>query len=161
MASAGAPGSSILNGTGTSVALIRTEWNPEIVDALRDGAVRILSESGSTVVADLLVPGAIEIPFGIRAYWNAVKDGPHKPNAIIAFGCVIRGDTPHFEYVCRSVTDGITRLNAELPVPVIFGILTLDNIMQARERIGGRHGHKGDEAAEAALKMIYFCRSGF
>ena len=161
MASAGTPSSSIPNGSGTSVALIRTEWNTEIVDALRDGAKRVLTESGSLVAADLIVPGAIEIPFGIRAYWKAVKDSPRKPDAIIAFGCVIRGDTPHFDYVCQSVTDGITRLNAEIPVPVIFGILTVDNITQARERIGGRHGHKGDEAAEAALKMIYFCRSAF
>jgi 6,7-dimethyl-8-ribityllumazine synthase len=67
---------------------------------------------------------------------------------------VIRGGTPHFEYVCQSVTSGITQLNLSLPVPVIFGVLTVDNMEQARERIGGQHGHKGEEAAITALKMI-------
>ncbi len=161
MASTGIPVISGPDGNGMKVAVIRTEWNTEIVDALRDGAIKLLTAAGAELACDLIVPGAIEIPFGIRAYWNAVKESPRKPDAIIAFGCVIRGDTPHFDYVCQSVTDGITRLNAELPVPVIFGILTVDSIMQARERIGGRHGHKGAEAADAALKMVTFCRSDF
>ena len=82
-----------------------------------------------------------------------------KPDAFIAFGCVIKGDTPHFEYVCRSVTDGITTLNLTLPVPTIFGVLTVNTEEQARERIGGIHGHKGEEAAEAAMRMISFSRS--
>src|SRR5664279_2032738 len=82
-----------------------------------------------------------------------------KPDAFIALGCVIKGDTPHFEYVCRSVTDGITALNLQLPVPVIFGVLTVNTEEQARQRVGGIHGHKGEEAAEAAIKMISFSRS--
>jgi 6,7-dimethyl-8-ribityllumazine synthase len=69
-------------------------------------------------------------------------------------GCVIRGGTPHFEYVCQSVTQGITHLNVTLPVPVIFGILTVDSLEQAKERAGGVHGNKGEEAAITALKMI-------
>jgi 6,7-dimethyl-8-ribityllumazine synthase len=69
-------------------------------------------------------------------------------------GCVIRGDTPHFEYVCKAVTDGVLQLNLLLPVPTIFGVLTADNELQAKERIGGKHGHKGEEAAVTAIKMI-------
>jgi 6,7-dimethyl-8-ribityllumazine synthase len=77
-----------------------------------------------------------------------------QPEAIIAFGAVIRGGTPHFEYVCNAVTDGILQLNMTLPIPVIFGVLTLDTEAQAYERLGGPHGHKGEEAALTALKMI-------
>jgi 6,7-dimethyl-8-ribityllumazine synthase len=77
-----------------------------------------------------------------------------KPHVFIALACVIRGDTPHFEYVCQSVTHGITTLNLQLPVPTIFGVLTVNNQQQADERLGGIHGHKGEEAGITALKMI-------
>ena len=77
-----------------------------------------------------------------------------KPDAFIALACVIRGDTPHFDYVCKAVTDGVVQLNLLLPVPTIFGVLTVDNEDQAKERIGGKHGHKGEEAAVTAVKMI-------
>ena len=80
------------------------------------------------------------------------------PDAIIALGCVIRGGTPHFDYVCRAVTDGINELNLHLPVPVIFGVLTVDDVQQAKDRIGGVHGHKGEESAITALKMIALMR---
>ncbi len=76
----------------------------------------------------------------------------------IKLSCVIKGGTPHFEYVCQSVTSGITQLNLMLPVPVIFGVLTVDTIYQAQERIGGAHGHKGEEAALTAAKMILISR---
>jgi 6,7-dimethyl-8-ribityllumazine synthase len=103
-----------------------------------------------------VVPGAFELPFGCRMMWERHKDNDkeERPEAIIAFGAVIRGGTPHFDYVCRAVTDGILQLNLMLPVPVIFGVLTLDNEEQAWERLGGAHGHKGEEAAIAAMKMI-------
>ena len=106
---------------------------------------------------DFTVPGAFEIPFAINACWHKARK--KKPDAFIALGCVIKGDTPHFEYICRAVTDGIAALNLQLPVPVIFGVLTVDNFDQASERIGGPHGHKGEEAADAAIKMISFSRS--
>ncbi|HAI83146.1 MAG TPA: 6,7-dimethyl-8-ribityllumazine synthase, partial [Chitinophagaceae bacterium] len=77
----------------------------------------------------------------------------------IVFGTVIKGDTPHFEYVCQSVTDGVTALNLQLQVPTIFGVLTVLNEVQAQERIGGIHGHKGEEAAITALKMIHLQRN--
>jgi len=139
-----------------SVVVIRTEWNALIVDELFAGCKKVL-DKGKIDYTDYRVPGAIEIPFAINKYWE--RAGKKKPEAFIALGCVIKGDTPHFEYVCRSVTDGITALNLTLPVPVIFGVLTVNTEDQAKERIGGIHGHKGEEAADAALKMISFSRS--
>jgi 6,7-dimethyl-8-ribityllumazine synthase len=100
------------------------------------------------------VPGAFEIPFAIRAFWDAHKYKEDRPNAFIALGCVLRGDTPHFEYVCRAVTDGVLQLNLTLPLPTIFGVLTVDTQQQAEDRIGGKQGHKGEEAAVSAIKMI-------
>ena len=85
---------------------------------------------------------------------GALKRRKKRPDAFIALGCVIRGGTPHFEYVCKAVTEGVMQLNLLLPVPTIFGILTVDNEEQAKERIGGIHGHKGEEAAVTAIKMI-------
>ncbi|HEY4936675.1 MAG TPA: 6,7-dimethyl-8-ribityllumazine synthase [Puia sp.] len=139
-----------------SVVVVRTEWNAAIVDELFAGCKKIL-DTNKINFLDFLVPGAFEIPFAIKYFWEQSRK--HRPAAFIALGCVIKGDTPHFEYVCRAVTDGIAALNLQLPVPVIFGVLTVDNPDQARERIGGVHGHKGEEAAEAALKMISFSRS--
>jgi 6,7-dimethyl-8-ribityllumazine synthase len=138
------------------VVVIRTEWNAGIVDELFAGCKKVL-EANKIELLDLCVPGAFEIPFAINYYWGKTKR--KKPSAFVALGCVIKGDTPHFEYVCRAVTDGIAALNLQLSVPVIFGILTVDNVDQARERIGGIHGHKGQEAADAAIKMISFSRS--
>jgi 6,7-dimethyl-8-ribityllumazine synthase len=103
-------------------------------------------------VLTITVPGAVEIPFAIKSYWEHA--GKKKPDAFIALGCVVRGDTPHFDYVCKAVTDGVVQLNLSLPVPTIFGVLTVENEEQARERTGGKHGHKGEEAAITALKMI-------
>jgi len=99
----------------------------------------------------LLVPGAVEIPFAIKAY---AESNQKKADAFIALGCIIKGDTPHFDYVCKAVTDGIVSLNMILNVPTIFGVLTVNDEQQALERIGGAHGHKGEEAAVTAIKMI-------
>ena len=131
------------------VVLVKTEWNAAIVDELEAGCQRIFQQH-EVRTSTLVVPGAVELPFAIKQCWS----GNQEPAAFIALGCVIRGGTPHFEYVCQSVTSGITQLNLSLPVPVIFGVLTVDNMEQARERIGGQHGHKGEEAAITALKMI-------
>jgi 6,7-dimethyl-8-ribityllumazine synthase len=138
-----------------SIVVVRTEWNASIVDALFSGCKKIL-EAEKIDILDFRVPGAFEIPFAIKKYWDLC--GKKKPDAFIALGCIIRGGTPHFEYVCRAVTDGIAWLNLQLPVPVIFGVLTVDNPDQAMERSGGIHGHKGEEAADAAIKMISFSR---
>jgi 6,7-dimethyl-8-ribityllumazine synthase len=139
-----------------SVVVIRTEWNAEIVDELFAGCKKILQEA-KIDFREIVVPGAFEIPFAVKNYWDHYKK--KKPAAFIALGCVIRGDTPHFEYVCRAVTDGVAALNLTIPVPTIFGVLTVDHIEQARERIGGIHGHKGEEAADAAMKMISFSKA--
>ena len=134
-----------------SAVIVRTEWNSEIVDELFKGAKKILEQEKIDFL-DIRVPGAFEIPFAIKKYWESAKK--KRPDVFIALGCVIRGGTPHFDYVCRSITDGVSALNLQLPVPVIFGVLTVDNREQALERIGGVHGHKGEEAAVTAIKMI-------
>lgn len=141
------------------VVLVKTEWNADIVDELENGCRKILSELGVPQITTLVVPGAVEIPFAVKSYWEAKKYWDDRPHAFITLGCVIKGDTPHFEYVCQSVTQGVTALNLSLPVPVVFGVLTVNTDEQARERIGGKHGHKGEEAAITALKMIALQKS--
>lgn len=139
---------------GARIALVYTEWNDDIVQKQLEGCKRILDAHNATVVREIVVPGSFEIPFGCNQLWDAYQDRDDAPEAIITFGAVIRGGTPHFEYVCKAVTEGVVHLNMMLPIPVIFGVLTLDNEQQAVERLGGPHGHKGEEAAITALKMI-------
>lgn len=131
------------------VVLVKTEWNAAIVDELENGCKKVLQQYNVNFKT-YLVPGAVEISFAIQQAWA----NNNAPLAFIALGCVVKGDTPHFDYVCKAVTDGVTQLNLSLPVPTIFGVLTVDNEQQAKERIGGVHGHKGEEAAITALKMI-------
>ena len=138
------------------VIIIRTAWNASIVDELESGCKNILQERGIKDIRVFTVPGAVEIPFSIKYYWDKHKYTDNRPMVFIALGCVIRGGTPHFDYVCQSITKGITQLNLELPVPSIFGILTVDDEVQARERVGGQYGHKGEEAALSALKMLEY-----
>lgn len=135
------------------VVLVKTEWNAAIVDELEKGCRQKLEELKVKKIIIITVPGAFEIPFAIKNYWESAGK-KKKADAFIALGCVVRGDTPHFDYVCKAVTDGVVQLNLLLPVPTIFGVLTVDNEEQAKERIGGRHGHKGEEAAITAVKMI-------
>jgi 6,7-dimethyl-8-ribityllumazine synthase len=134
------------------VVIVRTEWNDSILNLLESGAKKVL-ESNECRYQVLTVPGAFEIPFAIKNHWEHVSQS-NMPSAYIALGCVIRGDTPHFDYVCKAATDGVLQLNLMLPVPTIFGVLTVDNELQAMERLGGKHGHKGEEAALTALKMM-------
>lgn len=138
------------------VVIVKTEWNAHVVSLLEEGCIKLLGENniGYRVIT---VPGAFEIPFAIKHYWDTAEDV--KPDAFIALGCVIRGDTPHFDYVCSGVTQGIMDLNISLPVPVLYGVLTVNDQMQADERTGGRHGHKGEECAAAAVKMIALSQS--
>lgn len=131
------------------IVIIKTEWNASIVDELEKGCIQVL-EKKNIAYTTITVPGAVEIPFAIQSY---AKTG-RKIDAFIALGTVIKGDTPHFDYVCQSVTTGITQLNLMLKQPCIFGILTVNTLQEALERIGGQHGHKGEEAAITALKMI-------
>jgi len=132
------------------VIIVKTEWNKPIVDKLEKGAVQFFKQQNIDFKT-VLVPGAVEIPFAIKAY----ADSNQRPaDAFIALGAVIRGDTPHFDYVCKSVTDGVLSLNMLLDVPTIFGVLTVNDEAQALERTGGIHGNKGEEAAVTAVKMI-------
>lgn len=143
----------------SNVAIVYTEWNDKIVAELIAGTGKILQQYNAVIVCKAAVPGSFELPFACKHIYDTMSRGATAPDAIIAFGAVIRGGTPHFEYVCKAVTEGITQLNITLPVPVIFGVLTLDTEEQAWERLGGSHGHKGEEAAVTALKMIQFTRS--
>ena len=133
-----------------NIVIVKTEWNAPIIDALEEGVLNVLNAVNANTITILVVPGAVEIPFAIKSHDRGIGDA----DAYIALGCVIKGGTPHFEYVCQSVTDGITLLNNQLKAPVIFGVLTLNNEAEAWERLGGIHGHKGEEAAITALKMI-------
>ncbi len=140
------------------IIIVRTEWNAPIVDLLEEGCVATLQEN-KVAYKVITVPGAFEIGFCINSYWENHKYKTDKPHAFIALGCVLKGDTPHFEYVCNAVTSNIADLNLALPVPVIFGVLTVNTQEQADERTGGIHGHKGKEAAVTAIKMVSLSHS--
>ncbi len=140
------------------IVLVKTEWNAAIVDELEKGCVSELQKQDVKKIISITVPGAFEIPFAIKNYWKN-KGKKKRPDAFIALGCVIRGHTPHFDYICKAVTEGVVQLNLSLPVPVIFGVLTVENEQQAKERIGGKEGHNGERAAVTALKMISLNRS--
>lgn len=135
------------------VAVIRTEWNSHITTLLADGAIKTLEAAGAEVEL-LVVPGAVELTFAAQTAINTDRF-----DAVIVHGCVIKGDTPHFDYVCQSVTVGITELNVDSPIPVIFGVLTVLDEQQALDRCGGPAGHKGIEAAQTALSMVAFNRA--
>ncbi len=138
------------------VAIVCAQWNDHITGPLSRSAHDTLIANGfkDKDVAMLEVPGAIELTFAAsQLIESSLFD------AVIAIGCVVRGDTPHFDYVCQSVTQGITALNADCDIPVIFGVLTVESDQQALDRIaGGKVGDKGAEAAEAAIRMIAFRR---
>lgn len=141
----------VANGKGKKVGIVYAEWNSDITYALRDGAVNTLIANGveEKDIALYSVPGSFELIYGAA---QMVKS--KKYDSIIAIGCVIRGNTPHFDYICEGVTEGLTKLNVEYDTPVIFGLITTNNHLQAQERSGGRLGNKGDECAVTALQMM-------
>jgi 6,7-dimethyl-8-ribityllumazine synthase len=134
---------------GARVAVVASRYNAAVVQRLLDGAVEALRARGieGDRVTVVLVPGAWELPLACRR----AADAGHA--AVVALGCVIRGGTPHFEYVCAEAARGIARVALDTGVPVAFGVLTCDTEEQARDRAGGRLGNKGAEAADAALEM--------
>ena len=136
--------------------IVVSEWNHNITGALLEGAVNTLKKHGAKNENILVyyVPGSFELTFGSS---QLVKSG--KVDAVIALGCVVRGDTPHFDYVCAGATQGITELNATTDTPVIYGLITTNNMQQAEDRAGGKLGNKGDECAITAIKMIDFAWS--
>ena len=130
--------------------IVTAEWNKEITHALRDGAIEVLRQAGveDKNIKPVSVPGTVEL---VNAAGLMVHGGD--ASAVIVIGCVIRGDTPHFDYVCQIASQGVAILNSHGKVPVIFGVLTVDNLEQALERAGGKLGNKGSEAATAAISM--------
>ena len=151
--SCGAPKTPLPKVEDMRVAIVAAEWNCHITNALTDGALAVFKAEGfrKDQVDVFHVPGAVELTFAASQLIEASLY-----DAIIVFGCVIRGGTPHFDYVCQSVTQGITSLNADCDIPVIFGVLTVDCEQDALDRAGGALGNKGSEAAEAAIKMHHF-----
>jgi 6,7-dimethyl-8-ribityllumazine synthase len=138
------------------VAIVASRFNADVVQRLLDGAVEELSGHGipNDRIAVVLVPGAWELPLACRRLAEA---GGH--HAVVALGCVIRGETPHFEYVCAEAARGITDAAKDTGVPVAFGLVTTDTHDQAMERAGGGHGNKGAEAASAAVEMAGLMRT--
>ena len=139
------------SGKDKIVGIVVSEWNSPITDSLLKGATDTLLAAGvkeDDIIIEY-VPGTVELTFGAKVLVEETL-----AHAVIVLGCVIQGDTRHFDYVCDSVTQGVTKLNTLYPTPVIFGVLTTDNLEQAEARSGGTHGNKGEDCAIAALKMI-------
>ena len=131
--------------------IVVSEWNDEVTEGLYSGAVATLTDCGA--LADNItrwnVPGSFELIFGARQMHEKVE-----LDAVIVIGCVIKGETMHFEFVCEGVTQGMKDLNLLYDVPTIFCVLTDNNMQQSLDRSGGKHGNKGVEAAIAAIKMV-------
>jgi 6,7-dimethyl-8-ribityllumazine synthase len=140
----------IPDGSTMKVGIVVSGWNEEITAALLEGAMNTLQEHGVAEKNILVrnVPGSFELPFGAR-----IVAEQFNPHVVICIGCVVRGETPHFDFICQGVTHGIAELNLDYDIPFIYGVLTTDNLKQAMERAGGKRGNKGVEAAVTALKM--------
>jgi 6,7-dimethyl-8-ribityllumazine synthase len=139
---------------GMKIGIVVSEWNDQITYALRDGAVQTLARHGvfENDILVVTVPGSFELTLGAQLMAEKRVD------AVICLGCVIQGETPHFDYICQGVAQGITQLNIKYNIPVIFGVLTTLTQEQAMDRAGGKHGNKGDEAAITAIKMVQLKR---
>jgi 6,7-dimethyl-8-ribityllumazine synthase len=137
--------------TKTKICIAVSEWNSEITFAMRDGAIDFLTKMGVKEKNILIsyVPGAYELAFGAQLLAENKKC-----DAIITIGCIIKGETPHFDFISDACANGIMLVGLQYNMPVVFGVLTTNDLKQAKERSGGKHGNKGVEAAETALKMI-------
>ena len=133
------------------IGVIVSSWNTEITDALYNGAINTLIENGikKSNIITKYVPGSFELPLGAQLLIENTD-----VDAVICLGSVIQGETRHFEFICNAVAQNINKVSLDYSIPVIFGVLTTDNIQQAKDRSGGKHGNKGIEAAITALKMI-------
>ena len=133
--------------------IVVSEWNAEITGALLNGCVATLEKHGTLPenIHVKTVPGSFELTYGAH---QMVLNGGY--DAVIILGCVIRGETPHFDYICQGVTNGIAHINAKSEIPVVFGLLTTNDLQQAQDRSGGKLGNKGDECAVVAIKMAKF-----
>ena len=140
---------------GMRFGIVVSQWNEQVTGALLEGAYATLTRCGVTSerIVVKTVPGSFELIFG-----SAQMARSGLVDAVIAIGCVIRGDTPHFDYICQGATQGLAELNASGSVPVIYGLLTCNTLQQALDRCGGSLGNKGDEAAVTAIRMVDFKR---
>lgn len=146
----------IPDGSGMRIAIVVSEWNIEITGALRDGAINTLLNnrvSENNIIVKY-VPGSYELTFGAQLLCE-----DKNVDAVICIGCVIQGETKHFDFICDAVAHGITNVSLKYNKPVIFGVLTPNTMQQAQDRAGGKHGNKGDEAAVTALKMVQLQKS--
>ncbi|HKL31430.1 MAG TPA: 6,7-dimethyl-8-ribityllumazine synthase [Tangfeifania sp.] len=136
--------------------VVVAEWNIEITSALAQGAVKTLKKHGAKEdnIHLKFVPGSFELPLGAQ-YFAELEN----VDAVLLLGCVIQGETRHFDYICDGVTQGTMNLNLKYNKPFIFGLLTTNNEQQAKDRAGGKHGNKGDEAAITAIKMVHLKNS--
>ncbi len=130
--------------------IVVSDWNSDVTGALLEGAKKTLLKHGAFKenIITIHVPGSFELTLGGQ-FMAEYED----LDAVICLGCVVMGETPHFNYICQSVTQGITQLNLDYNIPFIFGVLTTETHQQAADRAGGKHGNKGDEAAVTAIKM--------
>ena len=140
----------ILNSSKFNFGIVVAEWNPEITESLYQGAYNTLIKHGAKNenIKRINVPGTFELTYGAKKFAT-----DKNINAVIVLGCVIQGETRHFDFICQGITQGITQLNLDYEKPFIFGVLTTDNMEQAKDRAGGKHGNKGIEAAITAIKM--------
>ena len=140
-----------LNIEGAKIGIVVSEWNEEITDALASGTIEVLEKHGLTDQDYTVkyVPGTFELALGAQFLIEK-----QSVDAVICLGCVIQGETRHFDFICNASANAIAKLNLDSEVPVIFGVLTTDNQQQAIDRSGGKHGNKGTEAGITALKMI-------
>ena len=131
--------------------VVVSDWNNDVTWSLLRGTVETLMRHGATEENIIVrhLPGSFELPLGAQFMVEY-----EEVDAVICLGCIIQGETPHFEYVCKGVTEGISRLNLDYNIPFIFGVLTTASHQQATERSGGKHGNKGDEAAITAIRMV-------
>ncbi len=142
---------SVADAGNMKFGIVVAEWNTEITEALYNGAYDTLIKHGANPenIIKKYVPGTFELTLGAQLIAENTD-----VDAVIVLGCVIQGETRHFDFICQGVSYGITELNIKLGIPVIFGVLTTDNQQQALDRAGGKHGNKGDEAAVTAIKMV-------
>ncbi|MCD7721276.1 MAG: 6,7-dimethyl-8-ribityllumazine synthase [Prevotellaceae bacterium] len=146
---------SVPSAEGMRFGIVVSEWNSQVTGALLRGAYDTLVANGvrEQDIAEMTVPGSFELVYGAS---RMVQSG--RFDAVIALGCVIRGDTPHFDYICQGATQGLAALNEQGKTPVIYGLLTCETLRQAQDRSGGQLGNKGDECAVTAIKMVAFSR---
>ena len=142
-----------LDASGMRFAIVAARFNREITEALSAGAEKTLLAHGAGEVSFAWVPGAFELPLAAKRF---AESGT--VDAVVCIGAVIRGDTPHFEYVAGECAAGLTRASLDTGIPIAFGVLTVEDRQQALERVGGSEGHKGEEAALTAIEMVALLR---